>query len=184
MAQIRRIVTVEQSNPVLRRRARPIRKVDRRIRDLMDDMIETMREASGVGLAAPQIGLDIQVFVAEVPVDFEDPESELRLFALADPELLWASHEMEEGREACLSIPELFGDVPRHVAVRVRALDRHGKRVELNLRDFEARVFQHEIDHLNGVLFIDRVTGLDKLYYLEEDAEGELVRVPYAVPVV
>jgi len=184
LAQIRRIVTVEQSNPVLRRRARPIRKVDRRIRDLMDDMIETMREASGVGLAAPQIGLDIQVFVAEVPVDFEDPESELRLFALADPELLWASHEMEEGREACLSIPELFGDVPRHVAVRVRALDRHGKRVELNLRDFEARVFQHEIDHLNGVLFIDRVTGLDKLYYLEEDAEGELVRVPYAVPVV
>lgn len=171
---------VDDDNPVLRRQARPIRRVDRQIRRLMDDMVETMREAAGVGLAAPQIGLDIQVFVAEVPLDLEDPDGETRLHALADPEILWVSADLAEGREACLSIPELFGDVPRHVAMRVRALDRYSRTVELELTDFEARVFQHEIDHLNGVLFVDRVTGIDKLYFLEDGDDGEFVRVPYA----
>ncbi len=181
MAQLRRIVTVEDDNPVLRKSARPIRRVDRQTRRLMDDMIETMRQASGVGLAAPQIGLDIQVFVAEIPLDLDDPDGETRVHALADPEVLWVSAELEEGREACLSIPDLFGDVPRHVSIRLRALDRYSQPIELTLTDFEARVFQHEIDHLNGVLFVDRVTGVDKLYFLEEDEDGELVRVPYAV---
>jgi len=181
LAQLRQIVMVHDDNPVLRKPARPIRRVDRQTRRLMDDMIETMREASGVGLAAPQIGLDIRVFVAEVPVDMEDPEGETRVHALADPEVLWVSADLEEGREACLSIPELFGDVPRHLSIRVRALDRYSRPVELTLMDFEARVFQHEIDHLDGVLFVDRVTGPEKLYFLEEGEDGELVRVPVAV---
>lgn len=177
---VRQIVTVNDDNPVLRQAARPIRRIDRRIRSLMDDMVDTMRSAAGVGLAAPQIGLEIQVMVVEVPIDLEDPESETRVHAVADPEIVWASAEIVEGREGCLSIPDLYGDVPRHAAVRVHALDRSGRRVELELREFEARVFQHEIDHLNGVLFVDRVTGIDKLYYLEENDAGELVRVPFA----
>ncbi len=181
---IRPIVSVGDNDRVLRSTARPVRRIDRRIRNLMHDMIETMRDANGVGLAAPQIGLDLQVFVAEVPEDIDDPDSPVRTYALADPEVVWASEAKVEGREACLSIPELFGDVPRHVQIKVRALDRTGRRVELDLHDFEARVFQHEIDHLHGVLFPDRVTGLDKLYFLEENDAGELVRVPYAVPAV
>lgn len=177
-----RIVSVKDQSPVLRQAARPVRRVDKRLRRLMDDMIETMRDAGGVGLAAPQVGLDIRVIVVEVPVDLEDPESETRLHAVADPEIVWASEAMVEGREACLSIPELFGDVPRHAEIRVRALDRQSRPVELALTDFEARVFQHEIDHLNGILFVDRVSGIDKLYTLEEGADGEWVRVPYALP--
>jgi peptide deformylase len=96
---------------------------------------------------------------------------------------VWAGPELVEDQEACLSVPGLYGDVPRHAAVRVRALDRTGRRVELEARDFLARVMQHEIDHLDGVLFIDRVTGIDKLYSLRENGNGEFVRVPYRPPV-
>ena len=201
---IRRIVTVDEDNPVLRAQARPITRVNRRIRKLMDDMVETMRDADGVGLAAPQIGLDMRVIVVEVPlmpegsegsespeaIDAEaamaerDEEPPTRVFALANAEIVWASDEIVEGREACLSIPGLFGDVPRHAAVHVRGLDRSGEALLLELQDFDARVFQHEIDHLDGRLFVDLVTGLDKLYTLEEDEDGDWVRVPYATPSV
>ena len=85
---------------------------------------------------------------------------------------------MEEGREACLSIPDLFGDVPRHVSIVVEALDRHGRTQRIALEGFPARVFQHEIDHLHGILYPDRLTGPEKLYHLEEDGEGNWVKVP------
>lgn len=120
-------------------------------------MVETMRDAPGVGLAAPQIGLGVRAIVVETPIDDEDPERGTRLHRLADPEIVEASLEIEEDQEACLSIPGLYGDVPRHVRIVVRALDFTGRRVELDLEGFEARVFQHEIDHLDGVLFVDRV---------------------------
>jgi peptide deformylase len=175
---LRRIVQIADDNPVLRREARPVHKINRQIRKLLDDMVETMREADGVGLAGPQVGMDLALFVAELPVDVEDPESGFELFALINPEITDRSEEQIEGREACLSIPDLFGDVPRHTRIRVEALDRFGAAVELELEDFAARVFQHEIDHLHGILFLDRVTGLDKVYQLEEDEDGEMVRVP------
>lgn len=174
---LRRIVQIADDNPVLRREARPIRKINRQIRKLLDDMVETMREADGVGLAGPQVGMDLALFVAELPVDMEDPESGFEVFALINPQIVERSEELVEGREACLSIPDLFGDVPRHTCIRVEALDRFGEAVSLELEDFKARVFQHEIDHLHGVLFLDRVTSLDKVYRLEEDEDGELVKV-------
>jgi len=173
---IRRIVTLADNDPVLRRPAVSVRRIDKTTRVLMDDMIDTMRDAPGVGLAAPQIGVELRVIVVEVPTDPDDPESAMRLHALADPEILWRSPEIEEDQEACLSIPGLYGDVPRHIAIRVRGLDRSGRQIELDVAEFEARVFQHEIDHLDGILYTQRVTGPDKLYRLEHDAAGELVR--------
>ena len=177
---LRTIVKIDDDNPVLRAVTQRVPGVSRRIRDLMDDMLETMRDAEGVGLAAPQIGLDLQVIVVEVPEDLEEPEGPTRLWTLANPRILSQSEAMEEGREACLSIPDLFGDVPRHIDIVVEALDRFGRTQQLALSGFEARVFQHEIDHLHGILYPDRVTGPDKLYYLEEDAEGNWVKVPVA----
>lgn len=177
---LRTIVKVDDDNPVLRGRAQTVPGVSRRIRDLMDDMVETMRDAEGVGLAAPQVGLDLQVIVVEVPEDLEEPDGPKRLWTLANPRIVARSEAMEEGREACLSIPDLFGDVPRHVDIVVEAVDRFGRTQRLELSGFEARVFQHEIDHLDGILYPDRVSGPDKLYYLEEDAEGNWVKVPVA----
>ncbi len=177
---LRTIVKIDDDNPVLRSRAQVVPGVSRRIRDLMDDMVATMRDAEGVGLAAPQVGLDLQVIVVEVPEDMEAPDGPMRLWTLANPRIVSRSEAVEEGREACLSIPDLFGDVPRHIDIVVEALDRFGRTQRLELSGFEARVFQHEIDHLLGILYPDRVTGPDKLYYLEEDAEGNWVKVPMA----
>ena len=179
---LRPIVIVGDGDDVLRRRARPVRRVSAEIRRLMDDMVETMRAAPGVGLSAPQVGLELRVIVLETPIDEEDPEAGTRVHALADPAIVWASDDRVEDQEACLSIPGLYGEVDRHVAIRVEGLDRAGRRVSLEATELEARVFQHEIDHLDGVLFIDRVTGLDKLYTFARDAEGHYVRVPYAAP--
>lgn len=176
---IRSIVLVSSPEAaILRQRAAAVRRIDRDLRRLLDDMVETMREAPGVGLAAPQIGLGLRAIVVETPLDEDDPERGTRVFRLADPEIVAVSDALAEDQEACLSIPGLFGDVPRHERILVRALDYTGRRVELDLIGFEARVFQHEIDHLNGVLFTDRVTGPDKLYALREAEDGSFERVP------
>jgi peptide deformylase len=175
-AGVRRIYTVRDEAPVLRQVARPVRKVDRDVRRLMDDMVTTMHEAPGVGLAAPQVGVGLRVIVVEIPADPDDPASEIRLYTLADPEIVESDPEMVEADEACLSVPDLFGEVPRHRSVRIRALDRDGRRVEFVACEFEARVMQHEIDHLDGILFTDRVTGIDKLFRVREDASGEPAR--------
>lgn len=176
-----RIVTVDDEDPVLRNPARPVRKVDRAVRQLMDDMVETMRRAPGVGLAAVQVGVDLRVIVVETPIDSEDEESPTRLHTLANPEIVWRDPTMVEGQEACLSVPSLYGDVCRNAAVRVRGLNAAGRIVEVQASGWEARVFQHEIDHLDGHLFTDRVTSLDKLYRLHEERDGSLVRVSFAV---
>lgn len=182
---LRRIVTTRDADQaVLRGQARAVHKFDRELKRLAFDMVDTMREAPGVGLAAPQIGQDLRLIVVETPRDGEDPEAdELRLWQVVNPVIEWWSEEMVEAQEACLSIPGLYGDVPRHSAVRVRGQDVTGRTLVIEVEDFEARVFQHEIDHLDGILFPDRVTGLDKLYTLRETEDGEFERVPYRVPV-
>jgi len=134
--------------PVLRRKAKPIRKVDARLRTLAADMLETMREAPGVGLAAPQVGLSERIIV----VEYED-----RRYALVNPEIAWRSDETEIGEEGCLSLPTLYGDVERASKVRVKGLDLDSKRVTIEAEGWLARIFQHEVDHLDGVLFTDRM---------------------------
>ena len=154
---LRTIVTLP--DPVLRRKAREITQFDKGLHTVIDDMVETMREAPGVGLAAPQIGLSERLIIVEYYERDEDEEKEdapKKLFAVINPEIVKASEEMVMGLEGCLSIPGLQGEVERHAEVQVRGLNRHGKPVKIKAKGWMARIFQHEIDHLNGVLFPDR----------------------------
>jgi peptide deformylase len=166
---LREIVTLPE--PVLRRKAKPITKFDKELQTLIDDMIETMRDAPGVGLAAPQVGVSERLAVIEYAED-EDDEDEgegaekttkpKQLFVIINPEIVKASEEKVNGIEGCLSIPGLLGEVERYEALQVKALNRYGKPVKLKVEGWMARIFQHEIDHLNGVLFTDLATRVWK----------------------
>ena len=147
---------------ILRQKARPLAHFDDDLQQLVDDMIETMREAPGVGLAAPQIGKSIRLTVIETLPEVDEEGNEIEesreLYVIANPEITWRSRKMVDGIEGCLSIPGYVGEVERHEEIRVRALDRHGKPLKLKVKGWTARIFQHEIDHLNGVLYIDQLT--------------------------
>ena len=160
---LRKIVTLP--DPVLRKKARAITKVDRNLGSLIDDMVETMREAPGVGLAAPQIGLSERLIVVEYYEREEDEENEeapKKVWAVINPEIVKTSEEKLMGVEGCLSIPGLLGEVERHAEVQIKGLNRHGQPMKIKAQGWLARIFQHEIDHLNGVLFPDRATRVWK----------------------
>lgn len=150
----RQIVTLP--DPVLRRKARPVERFDPDLQTLIEDMIETMRAAPGVGLAAPQVGVSERVIVVEYPEDDEDEEAPKKLFVVVNPEIKQASAETEVGAEGCLSVIGLQGEVERHLAVTVKGLNRHGQPLKVKARGWLARIFQHEVDHLDGVLYTDR----------------------------
>jgi peptide deformylase len=155
-------------HPVLRERARPVDKSefkDPLFQKLIDDMVETMHEYHGVGLAAPQIHEGLRLFVAVLD---DDPDAESEASVIINPEIIPNASDKREGWEGCLSIPDIRGMVPRFTDITVVALDRHGKTIERRLKDFSARVAQHETDHLDGVLFFDRMTSMQSLTYLEE----------------
>lgn len=166
---IRTILTLDK--PVLRTRAKKVSRFDAYLQRLVDDMWETMRAAPGVGLAAPQVGESIRVLVAE----YED-----QAVALVNPEIVKRSDDEVLGTEGCLSIPGFVGDdVPRARAVTVKARDPRGKEIRVKAEDWFARVLQHEIDHLDGVLFIDRIPK-ENVRRVEEDElieEGEVEKV-------
>lgn len=174
---------IQPNNPVLRQKGRPVTNFeDESFQKLIDDMIETMRAADGVGLAAPQVDQSLRVAVIETMPDLDEEGNEIEgtrdLYIIANPEIVWESREMVDGIEGCLSIPGYLGEVSRHKAIRVRAQDRHGNKIRLRLYDWNARIFQHEIDHLDGVLYIDRLTDPDNLwteeeFYQEFSEEGE-----------
>ena len=160
---LRKIVTLPET--VLRRKAHTITKVDKNVQALIDDMVETMRDAPGVGLAAPQIGLSERLIVVEYYERAEDEDKEdapKKVWAVLNPEIIKASEEKLMGVEGCLSIPGLVGEVERHATIQVRGLNRHGKPTKIKAQGWLARIFQHEIDHLNGVLFTDRATRVWK----------------------
>ena len=157
-------------HPVLRAKARPFDRAEIKApvtQKLIDDMIETMLEYHGVGLAAPQVHEGLRVFVASLETnDDGDPESEP--MAVINPEISIVGSEMVEDWEGCLSIPDIRGRVPRAREIKVRAFDRQGERIELRAHDFSARVIQHETDHLDGVLFLDRMRSFETLSFLDE----------------
>lgn len=160
---LRKIVTLPDA--ILRRKARAITKIDKNLQTLIDDMVETMREAPGVGLAAPQIGLSDRLIVVEYFEREEDEEKEgapKKVWAVINPEIVKSSEETLMGVEGCLSIPGLVGEVERHAAIQVKGLNRHGQPVKIKAEGWLARIFQHEIDHLNGILFPDRATRIWK----------------------
>jgi len=156
-------------HPVLRTKARALERSEitsPAIQKLIDDMIETMTEYHGVGLAAPQIHEGLRLFVAALDVD--DEGRGLEPVPVINPEITPIGREMVEDWEGCLSIPDIRGLVARARDIKVRAYDRRGERVELEAHDFAARVIQHETDHLDGVLFLDRMRSLASLTFLDE----------------
>jgi peptide deformylase len=169
------IVTPKSINAeILRNPTKRVRTFDVALHKLLDDMVLTMRDANGAGLAAPQIGLAQRISVIEWPEDPDNPEETLRRYEVINPEIVKAKGE-EEGQEGCLSLPGLAADVVRARYVLVKFQDRDGKEVRLKVYDWLARIFQHEIDHLNGVLMTDRA---EALYRIVENEEGEVELIP------
>ncbi|MEL6151727.1 MAG: peptide deformylase [Chloroflexota bacterium] len=164
-----------RNSAVLRKRAIKVVDFGPKFQQLVDDMIETMLEAPGVGLAAPQIGVSQRVIVVRLPDD-EDSQKEYGenagvLYVVANPEIVKESREMVDGVEACLSIPGYFGEVDRHEGVTIKGQDRHGENLRIKAKGWLARVFQHEIDHLNGKLFIDIASDVWRQQKDEEPTE-------------
>ncbi len=160
---LREIVTFP--NEVLRKKADPVTVFDKELQVLVDDMIETMREAPGVGLAAPQIGLSKRLVVIEFGSEYDETIPK-QVFVLANPEIIDRSDETVRGIEGCLSVPDLVGSVDRAAVVTVRAQDPTGKTIKIRAEGWLARIFQHEIDHINGVLYTDRA---EEFWQPEED---------------
>jgi peptide deformylase len=150
------ILTIPE--PVLRTKAKPIERVDAELRRLMDDMLETMYDAPGIGLAAPQIGVSRRVIVMD-PAKDEAPKTPL---IMLNPEILARSEEMRVHDEGCLSIPDFTAEIERPAKTRVRFIDREGKKQEVELEGVWSTLVQHEIDHLNGILFIDYLSRLKR----------------------
>ena len=172
---LRTIVTLP--DPVLKRKAHAVTKFDKDLHALLDDMVETMREAPGVGLAAPQIGLSERIIVVEYYEREEDEENEeapKKVWAVINPEIVKASEETLMGAEGCLSIPSLVGEVERHAEVLVKGMNRHGKPMRIKAKGWLARIFQHEIDHLNGVLFTERAVRVWRPQQEEVEPEQEV----------
>ena len=163
---LREIVTIPE--PVLRKKARKVSDFGPELQALIDDMVETMRNAPGVGLAAPQVASPLRVIVVEFG-DEENEEIPPKLYTMVNPEIVRVSEETVVGTEGCLSIPGFIGDVERLDQITIKGQNRFGKPMRVKANGWLARIFQHEIDHLNGVLFTDRALRV------WQPAEGEAV---------
>jgi peptide deformylase len=159
---VRRILTIEE--PILRQKAKRVSRIDESIVRLLDDLTETMLDAPGAGLAAPQVGVGLRVCVVK--------GDDNQIHGLVNPDLVKASG-VQVGYEGCLSYPGWIGEVARHDTIVVKGRNRKGKEVRIKSTGFTARAFQHEIDHLDGVLFTDRLTSLDTLQRVEQAREPE-----------
>ncbi len=175
---VRQIIYVD--NPRLRLKSKKVKTFGPALEALARDMLETMEAANGLGLAAPQIDVHQRVVVIKLPEDEEDPQSG-RTYIMVNPEIVKALGE-EEDQEGCLSVPGWWGLVKRATTVTVKAQDLKGKAFRLKAHGLLARAVQHEIDHLNGVLFIDRVEGPDKLFKVEREAETEPIEQREILP--
>jgi peptide deformylase len=173
---IREIIT--PANPLLRQKARKVTTFGPGLKQLVDDMVDTVRDAPGVGLAAPQVAVSLRVIVIEYA---EEPESDEgaeppeavkpKLYRMVNPEIVKASDEMVTGIEACLSIVGYQGEVPRHQAITVKGFNLQGKPIKVKAEGWLARIFQHEIDHLDGILFIDRA---NKVWKAEPESRAKV----------
>lgn len=150
MARYKVVLT---GDPVLRRIAHPVKEVNDNIKKLMNNMAETMYHAKGVGLAAPQVGISKRVIVVDIGEG---------LFKLVNPEIV-SSSGIQDGAEGCLSVPDVVGNVKRSERVTVKALDENGDEVTIEATGYLARAFQHEIDHLNGIIFTDKATAIERV---------------------
>ncbi len=150
------IITIP--NPLLKKVSKPVDKVDDALRKLMDDMLETMYAAPGIGLAAIQVGVEKRVLVLDLDGDADNREP----LYMVNPEVLWASDEMNIYNEGCLSVPDQYAEVERPRDIKVRYLNYDGEQIEEDMTELKATCVQHEIDHLNGVVFIDHISRLKR----------------------
>jgi peptide deformylase len=157
---LREIMTVPE--PVLRRKAHKVTDFGADLQVLVDDMIETMRQAPGVGLAAPQVNVSQRLVVVEFG-DEDDEQAPAKLYAIVNPEIVRPSQEKEKGNEACLSVPGFLGEVERISSLTIKGQNRHGQPIRIKAKGWLARIFQHEIDHLDGILFTDRALWVRKI---------------------
>lgn len=167
---------IQPNNPALRKKAHKVTTfTDRKLQQLIDDMVETMAAANGVGLAAPQVAQSLRLLVIKLPNETEEDRDEYgddagKLYVIANPKIIKASRSLVSGVEGCLSLPGLLGEVDRHESVVITGQDRTGKAIRVKAKGWLARVFQHEIDHLDGRLFID-IT--DKIWQASEEDDPE-----------
>ena len=146
-------------DPVLRRKAKRVPKIDHSIQQLIDDMVETMRQVNGVGLAAPQVGIPLRLVVLQMPGE--------KPIAIINPEVVKRAGEREVS-EGCLSVPGYGGEIKRSVSVTVKGWDRQGKAIRIKANGLMAQALEHELDHLNGTLYVDHIESQDKLYKTQE----------------
>lgn len=158
-------------DPILRLKSKKVRHLDSTLQKLIDDMVETMHSAKGLGLAAPQVGTPLRIIVLELPKESDDPLAG-RLIVLCNPEIVKASGEWEP-EEGCLCLPGYVANVKRARSVVVRGRDRQGKEVKIKAKDTLAQALQHEIDHLNGTLFFDHLQSLNQLRRVEPKDKGK-----------
>jgi peptide deformylase len=155
---------IKMDNPVLHRKAKKVKKIDISIQKLIDDMIDTMHEIEGVGLAAPQVGVPLQVVVIQMPDEEE-------VITLINPEIVKTSEDSEMMMEGCLSLPGYRAEVKRLTSVIVKARDREGKLIRIKGEGLMAQALQHEVDHINGIVFVDHLESMDKLEKTREEEE-------------
>ncbi len=161
-------------DPRLAKKAKAVAKVDASVRKLMDDMLETMYDAPGIGLAAPQVGALLRVIVVDCAKDGDKPEP----YRIANPEILWTSDESVTYNEGCLSLPEHYADVVRPAEVKLRYLDEQNEIRELHAKGLLATCIQHEIDHLEGTLFVDHISALKRSMILRKLTKLKRQQVP------
>lgn len=171
---------IEVGDPRLRKRSRSVKNISPEIRELIDDMVETMHISNGIGLAAVQVGELARIIIVELPEDEEVPGSGQR-YIIINPEIVKLSRDTEIGIEGCLSVPGYVGEVDRSTMALIRGMDPQGRKFRLRAKDFLARVFRHEIDHCNGILYIDRLIETDRIWAVNK-GEEEQVEVKQELP--
>jgi len=165
---------IEAPDPRLKVKAKPVKDVDARIRQLLDDMVETMHAAPGIGLAGPQVGEGLRLLVIDIARDGQ-PSNPMKI---VNPEIVWASEELQPWEEGCLSLPEQFAEVQRPAEVKVRYLDENGARKELHAKGVLSVCLQHEMDHLEGVLFVDHLSALRRSMILRKLQKAKKAKQP------
>ncbi len=171
------IITIP--NPILKKKAKKISSIDSSTKKIIKDMISTLKKVEGAGLAAPQIGQSIRIIVIEL--DNRDKNNSLLkeisipLTVLINPEIVKYSEKKEEDEEGCLSLPNIWGIVPRHKNITVKGINENGKKVKIKTSGSLSRILQHEIDHLNGILFTERIEDLSTLHKI--GPSGEIVKL-------
>jgi peptide deformylase len=175
---VREIVLYAQKEAALRKKSEPVRALNRRIKKLIKDLKDTLAtHPEGIGLAAPQINMHQRVVVVRLGSHDETKETPDPSLALINPEIIEAKNDQRDF-DGCLSFPGLYAETVRPHYLKVKGLDEHGKPFERVFEGFDAVLVHHEIDHLDGILFIDRVDNIENLYRIREDEDGNLVRVP------